>query len=311
MIRARTRGSIDSSEAVNHRTHLRPGDPHEVDIEHVREGSVVGTLAKPRGLSGAPGVILLPSSVGGIPAAFAVELASEGFTALALAYFGIEPLPPELIEVPVEFLSVGIEWLRASGLVPSGRTGIVGQSKGSEYALVAASLLPVDVAIAAYVPSSVSWPGVIRWDPSREFKGSWTWRGAPLPFLQYHVTPEFDAESASGRPVRLSILYGASLDQAEAAEAAGIAVEHVRGPLLLISGEDDQMWPSSRMAEALIARLKANNHPYEFSHLSYAGAGHFAGPPSFSAGEASSGGHFNLGGSPEGNAAARADSWPA
>ncbi len=294
---------------MNHPSQPRPAGPHEVDVQDVREGSVVGVLATPRSLAGAPGVIVLPGSGGGIPTPFAVELASEGFTALALAYFGIEPLPPELVEVPVELLAGGIDWLRAKGLVPSGRIGIVGQSKGSEYALAATSLLAVDVAVIAYVPSSVCWPGITRWDPEREFKGSWTWRGAPLPFLHYHITPEFDAESASGRPVRLSILYGASLDQAEAAQAAAIAVENIHGPLLLISGQDDQMWPSTRMAEALIARLKANTHPYEFSHLSYAGAGHFAGPPAFSAHEGS-GGPFDLGGSPAGIAAARAASWP-
>jgi dienelactone hydrolase len=64
------------------------------------------------------------------------------------------------------------------------------------------------------------------------------------------------------------------------------------------------------MADALIARLKANTHPYEFSHLPYAGAGHFSGPPAFSAHEALGSGPFNLGGSPAGNAAGRADSWP-
>jgi dienelactone hydrolase len=98
------------------------------------------------------------------------------------------------------------------------------------------------------------------------------------------------------------MLYGASLDQPEAAAAAAIAADNIRGPLLLISGQDDQMWPSTRMADALIARLKANTHPYEFSHLPYAGAGHFSGPPAFSADEALGGGPFNLGGSPAGNA---------
>jgi hypothetical protein len=191
---------------VSHPSQPRPAGPHQVDGEDVREGSVVGALATPRGLAGAPAVMVLPGSGGGIPSPFAVELASEGFTALVLAYFGIEPLPAELIEVPVELLSDGIDWLRAKGLVPSSRIGIVGQSKGSEYALVAASLLRQEVAVVAYVPSSVAWSGITRWDPSREFKGSWTWRGAALPFLQYHITPEFDAESASGRPVRLSIL---------------------------------------------------------------------------------------------------------
>ncbi len=253
-------------------------------------------------------MVVLPGSGGGIPAPLAAELASFGFTALALAYFGIEALPPELVEVPVELLAGGIGWLRQHS-PRSNRIGILGQSKGAEYALVGASILPEDVALVAYVPSNVRWPGITRWQAEGERKGSWTWRGKPLPFLNYDVTPEFETDSASGRPVRLSLLYGASLDQTDAVEAATIEVERIRGPILLISAEDDQMWPSKRMADEVVGRLIAKKHPFEVRHLSYAGAGHFAGPPSFNA-HAGGGGRFDLGGSADGNAAARTDSWP-
>ena len=108
--------------------------------------------------------------------------------------------------------------------------------------------------------------------------------------------------------MRLSLLYGASLDQAEARGDAAIAVERIRGPLMLVSGEDDQMWPSTRMADAIVARLTAHGRSFEYSHFSYAGAGHFSGPPSFNAHVG--GGSFDLGGAAEANAAARNDSWP-
>ena len=55
---------------------------------------------------------------------------------------------------------------------------------------------------------------------------------------------------------------------------AAIPVEQIMGHVLLISGGDDQLWPSRQMGEAIIARLHAAGHPFEARHLSYDGAGH-------------------------------------
>ena len=54
---------------------------------------------------------------------------------------------------------------------------------------------------------------------------------------------------------------------------AAIAVEKIRGPVLLISGADDQMWPSAAMGEDIRLRLKAAGHPFEVRHLRYDGPG--------------------------------------
>jgi dienelactone hydrolase len=37
---------------------------------------------------------------------------------------------------------------------------------------------------------------------------------------------------------------------------------------------DDQMWPSSELADIAVRRLEAHRHPYPFRHLTYPGAGH-------------------------------------
>jgi hypothetical protein len=48
----------------------------------------------------------------------------------------------------------------------------------------------------------------------------------------------------------------------------------------MLSGEDDQMWPSALMARLAMKRLAAANHPYRFEHVSFAGAGHLITPGS-------------------------------
>ena len=47
---------------------------------------------------------------------------------------------------------------------------------------------------------------------------------------------------------------------------AAIPVGNIKGPILLVSGADDQMWPSAAMGEAVRSRLGAANHPFEARH---------------------------------------------
>ncbi len=47
-----------------------------------------------------------------------------------------------------------------------------------------------------------------------------------------------------------------------------------RGPVQLVSGVDDQMWPSSDLADIALRRLETHRHPFPFRHLKYPEAGH-------------------------------------
>src|SRR4030095_3905432 len=77
-------------------------------------------------------------------------------------------------------------------------------------------------------------------------------------------------------PLELTPMFLKSLEDRAAVEAAAIAVESIRGPVLLISGEDDRLWPSPVLAEIAAARLAAHTHAV--THLRYSGAGHMIGP---------------------------------
>lgn len=96
--------------------------------------------------------------------------------------------------------------------------------------------------------------------------------------------------------------------QAEA-ERAAIPIERGRAEVLLVCGEAETMWPACPMSQQVAVRSKARSGP-SVTVLSYKDAGHFVfGPP------VARDHHFYLrlgeyGGSVEGNAAARVDSWP-
>jgi hypothetical protein len=83
-----------------------------------------------------------------------------------------------------------------------------------------------------------------------------------------------------------------------------------------MSGEDDQLWPSSRFAEIAEQRLKAANFAYPYEHRRYTDAGHFGCLPPHLPAATSTARHpvvpmlFAFGGTPRGNAAGAADLWP-
>jgi len=85
--------------------------------------------------------------------------------------------------------------------------------------------------------------------------------------------------------------------------------------VLLISGRDDRMWPSTAMAELSLRRLREHGHPHAVEHLAYDSAGHLIHPPFAPTTRRYQkhgvlGTEFDYGGGPAANAHACADSWP-
>jgi dienelactone hydrolase len=95
-----------------------------------------------------------------------------------------------------------------------------------------------------------------------------------------------------------------------------IHVERTRGAIFMMSGEDDQLWASARLAEIAEKRLQDAAFAYSFEHRHYPSAGHFACLPPHLPATSSAGRHpvvpmsLAFGGSARGNAAASADLWP-
>jgi len=286
----------------------------------IRDGRLRGTLFAAEGAAHSPAVVVLGGSDGGdLYTWVAALLAAHGFTALSLAYFGSDDLPKSLIEIPVEYFVEAVNWLEARP--EAGEVGVLGFSRGAEAALLTGATCPEVRAVVALVPGTLTGGGVSGSDFTAMAKPAWTLEGAPLPLLPPPWDPvsmkEAQEAFSTGKPLaaRAGIL--------RALEAAGdrvndvaIRVERTRGAILLMSGEDDQLWPSTRFAEIAEQRLTAANFPHAFEHRRYSNAGHFAClPPNLPAATATAR-HpvvpmlFAFGGTPRGNAAAAADLWP-
>ncbi len=226
----------------------------------VREPGVTAELWTPLEETSAPMqlVVLLGGFGDGPSPLQASLLAARGVAALNLGYHAWPGLSPDLVEVPVETVSRGIDWARGTGLVSEAPVAVLGASKGAELALVAAARDPRIGPVIAWAPSSTVFQGISF--RSATPGSSWTWGGAPVPYLAPQVnaaTLRASTRLLLRRPVSFRSSYESALDVgAVDLERARIEVEAARGPFLLAAGADDQMWPSHRMARELADSLE-------------------------------------------------------
>jgi hypothetical protein len=122
------------------------------------------------------------------------------------------------------------------------------------------SLDPRLCAVVGFSPSSVVWPGFAdgRWS------SHWTRDGASLPFVPFDEewTPGADPPAYRG-------LYEASLP---GPTEAVIPVERIAGDVVLVSGGDDRVWPSTPFAAQIAERRRA--HGLDTTVVDHPAAGH-------------------------------------
>jgi len=174
--------------------------------------------------------------------------------------------------------------------------------------LVAAAFPSLVGPVVAYTPSCVAWVGIdMSLPPGTAAGSSWSYQGQPLPYLSF---PRDAFPVQTDRGLSLLPTHEAALADVEAVSRAAIAVERVTGPVLLVSGGDDRVWPTGKMCEAVVRRMAEHGRARDVTHLHYSQAGHMLFPytrpsdtliPSWPA---------DLGGSAEADAAAHRAAWP-
>ena len=266
-----------------------------------------------------PVVIVLSGSGGGFDLDKAALLARHGFATLALAYFGISPLPTWLHRIPLEYFEAALQWLAAQPEIDSQRIGILAISRGAELALLLSSMFSQIRSVVAYAPSSIAWAASGREKETGELIPSWTYGGKPVPFVPLPLR-QFIFRSAIPvallkRPVMFRELFRTGLRNTKAAAAAEIPVERMGGPILLVSGGDDHLWPAAEMSERIIERLKKHRFAHRVEHLHYPKAGHMLRYPYLpttarqSRHRALRNARYSFGGTASADAEAQADSW--
>lgn len=210
-------------------------------------------LSEPAGVRWTPGAhhgvgaLVLGGSSGRIDDQRARLLAQQGVLAESIQWFGGPGQHEGPWEIPLETFAERVDALAAE----CDRVVLVGVSYGAEAALATAALTSAPVAaVAAFAPTDVMWAGITA---TGRQTAHWTLGGAPLPHVRYDDSwvPATDPPAYAG-------LYRASRAADPAAVAAAtLPVERIP-EVLLVAGDDDQVWPAREQAEEIVLRRAAH-----------------------------------------------------
>lgn len=202
------------------------------------------------------------------------QFADNGVSSIAVAYFNTSETSKDLAEIPVEIIEHSADWLRGRGFK---KVAVYGISKGAEYALLAASYISQLNAVIAVSPSCCVFEGLTK-NKRPAAKSSWSWKGNPVPYISFgEYIPRFLSIFRKNKEIRFVDEYNSLLDT-EMNESNMIKVENISGPILLLSAHEDAMWPSERMGNLIVNRLRDKKVKFQYHHEVYQCASHFLCP---------------------------------
>ncbi|WMN61910.1 hypothetical protein NI389_19085 (plasmid) [Pseudoalteromonas xiamenensis] len=230
-------------------------DIHEYDIQKVEYKNLVANLYLPKSEKKLPVVIAFGGSEGGINTGNSngEMIAPHGVAVLGLAFFKEEGISPTLDQIPMEYFIDAIDFLEMQPAIDATRIGVVAGSRGSEAAFLMATMDSRIKSVVVTTPSEVPWYGLTL------AKSAWTYKGQDIPALSL----ELDSNA------KLLDRFKAALAIKDNVENARFKFEKINGPLLLISAENDQIWPSYQMGKDIEAYLKNKDFKHNVIHHSY------------------------------------------
>ncbi|MBL7874968.1 MAG: hypothetical protein JNL53_04855 [Cyclobacteriaceae bacterium] len=187
------------------------------------------------------------------------SLLAHGFAVLAIGYFRTENSPSSLDRISLNAIADTILSIaRRTPHIDTSRIVLMGASKGGELVLNLASRYSCFKGVIALSTSHVSFPALtISANTS-----SWMYNNQEAKYV-----------SAPFRiiwPALKGDLFGAfsiMLEDTAAVENAEIEVEKINGPVLILSADQDEQWPATKMSESLMGRLRLKNFMHRYEHV--------------------------------------------
>lgn len=263
-------------------------------------------------------IILLGGSGGGMEsiASIAGPLSSHGFNVLSVGYFGEEGLPKYLQEIPLEYFENVVSWIHNNPLLNS-EIYLHGTSKGGELALLLASKYNDFTKVVANLPHAYCFQG-LQGMVAAENVSSWSYQGLVLPYIKLDNNIFFEEQKrciSKNIPFGFANCYKNGVEVADNREEARIKVENSNADILLISGEEDNIWNTHDGCSEMIDVLRKNNYKHKYKLLSYKSMGHISLPVpniipiSETLNMKMGDGVFSVGGTLKGNVFGQYDSW--
>ncbi len=200
----------------------------------------------------------------------------RGFNTFALPFVKMPGLPSEFIRVPVDIVETAAKWLHEYGFE---KVGVYGISMGAEMSLLAGSLSEEINAVIAVSPLYfVSAAFTFKKSQIVLPMSVYSWRGKELPHAELKGRTPIGKMLAGllKRDISMRCIYDNEMENCP--KEAEIAVENINGPVLLISAENDSMWPSYESGEKVVERLRKNGFKHHFEHIHYPVCSHYMIP---------------------------------
>ena len=185
-------------------------------------------------------------------------LKENGYAFLSIAYFGVDGAPTNLDRIAIEGVHKAVMEVSQHPQVNENCIAIMGVSRGAELALLLGSYYSEYTSVIGIVPGSAVFASLTDAMTTPGF----SFNGESLPFVPvpWSATPALLTGDLRGA-------FEKMMENTAAMEAASIKVENISGPVLLISGTEDEQWPSMEMSDLMIVRLKNNGFAYANSHI--------------------------------------------
>jgi pimeloyl-ACP methyl ester carboxylesterase len=191
------------------------------------------------------------------------QFLAKGYAFLALGYFGSKGTPKLLDGIAIDGVYAAIAAAKRHERVDSNLVAVIGGSRGADLALLLASYYPDIDLVVGMSASHAVFPG-----HTQHFTSScWTFKGQGLSFI-----PVNDAAVPFLMKGELRGTFSAMMRDSVAEQKALIKVERIKGPILLLSADRDEVIPAVEMADKMMARLKAYSYPYPYQHIVYQGS---------------------------------------
>ena len=186
------------------------------------------------------------------------SLLQKGYAILAIGYFNSVGTPKKLDRISLDAISDTIMNIAKKSEIDESKIALIGGSKGGELVLNLASRYKQYKAVIALSTSNVSFPAITVSSNT----SSWTYKGNEVPYVP--------APFKTIAPAMKGDLYTAftmMLEDTIAVKNAEIHVENINGPILILSGKEDDQWPSTSMSNEIIERLKNKKFKYYNEHI--------------------------------------------
>jgi esterase/lipase len=191
------------------------------------------------------------------------QFLEKGYAFLAIGYFGAKGTPELLEKIAIEDVHNSILEATKNSRVDGKRIAIVGGSRGADLALLVGSYYKDIDCIVGLVASNAIFPG----NTNHFTTSTWTFENKELSFI-----PVNDAAVPFLMKGKLRETFEAMLQDTVAVKKALIKVEHIQGPILLISANQDEVAPTTLMSNQIISRLKKYKFRFYNDHIAIEGS---------------------------------------